>query len=104
MTPLAGAFVTPPPRRAPLRLPLRQQAPAAPFVAGASARALEDVAHLLAREEGHETGRRTAEITEWVHETAKQFDDAPIQIYVPILVEHIVRARIKASRITISQA
>ena len=74
------------------------------IVPGAAARALDEVAHLLARHEGHETGRRTAEISVWVHETAKQFADAPVQIYVPILVEHIVRARIQAAPKSISQA
>lgn len=70
------------------------------IVAGAAARALQEVAHLLARHEGNETEGRIAEIGAWVHETAQQFADAPVQIYVPILVEHIVRARIDAARIT----
>ena len=68
----------------------------APVTSPPPARALEEVAHLLARHEGNETARRTAEISGWVHETARQFADAPVQIYVPILVEHIVRARIQA--------
>ena len=40
----------------------------------------------------------TAIIERMVHEAEQQFQDAPIQAYVPILVEHIVRQRIAVPR------
>jgi hypothetical protein len=60
-------------------------------------RALDDVAGLLDRQEGSHDPGRTAEILRWVGEEAQQFTDAPVQIYVPILVEHIVRDRLNAT-------
>ena len=66
-------------------------------VAGAAARALDEVTLLLAGHEGAENESRTAQIRAWVNETAEQFADAPVQSYVPILVEHIVRGRIDAT-------
>jgi hypothetical protein len=73
------------------------------IVAGAVSRALDEVTRLLVRHEGTDNKRRTAEISGWVHETAEQFSEAPVQIYVPILVEHIVRAHILATRTTLTQ-
>ena len=37
-------------------------------------------------------------ISKWVGEAAAQFSNAPIQAFVPILVEHIVRGRIRDNR------
>lgn len=37
-------------------------------------------------------------ISRWVDEAAEQFSDAPVQSFVPILVEHIVRGRLRESR------
>jgi hypothetical protein len=39
----------------------------------------------------------TAAIERLVHEAGQQFQDAPIQAYVPILIEHIVRQQISAN-------
>jgi Family of unknown function (DUF5994) len=60
-------------------------------------RNLTEVADKLAEHEGGDQ-QRTAEITQWVGEAAQQFTDAPIQTFVPILVEHVVRNRIFATR------
>jgi hypothetical protein len=60
----------------------------------AATRALDEVAGKLARREGANDLERTAQIRSWVHDTAEQFAGAPIQAYVPILVERIVRGRI----------
>lgn len=58
-----------------------------------AARSLAEVATRLARHEGRANERRTADIARWVDEAARQFTHAPIQVFVPILVEHIVRGR-----------
>ena len=63
--------------------------------AEAEARALKEVIELLARHEGANDPERTAQIRRWVNDTADQFADAPVKNYVPILVEHIVRDRIR---------
>jgi hypothetical protein len=42
--------------------------------------------------------QRAAEITRWCEEAAQQLISAPIQAFVPILVEHIVRNRMDAPR------
>jgi hypothetical protein len=62
-----------------------------------SVRNLTEVADKLAEHEGGDQ-QRTAEITRWVDEAAAEFIDAPIQTFVPILVEHVVRNRIFATR------
>ena len=62
------------------------------------ARSATDVADKLARHEGRGDEQRTAQIKRWCEEAAQQFVDAPIQAFVPILVEHIVRNRIMESR------
>ncbi len=62
------------------------------------ARSVADVADKLARHEGLEDERRTAQIKRWSEEAAEQFVDAPVQTFVPILVEHIVRNRMMESR------
>ena len=64
---------------------------------GPAARNLTEVADKLAEHEGGDQ-QRTTEITQWVDEAADQFVDAPIQTFVPILVEHVVRNRIFATR------
>ncbi|WP_167104572.1 DUF5994 family protein [Mycobacterium sp. DL592] len=58
----------------------------------AVANSLDEVAMRLARLPGT-TGRpgQAELISRWVIEAADQFRDAPIQAFVPILVEHIVR-------------
>ncbi len=62
----------------------------------AAARSLIDVAARLARHEGRGDPQRATEITRWCEEAARQFVNAPIQAFVPILVEHIVRCRMDA--------
>ena len=41
--------------------------------------------------------RRAETIERWVREAAERFADAPVQAYVPVLVEHIVRDQVSAS-------
>jgi hypothetical protein len=64
----------------------------------AAVQAVTDVAARLARREGHGDVERAAEITRWCEEAAQQFRSAPIQAFVPILVEHIVHQRMRAPR------
>ncbi|ORB91185.1 hypothetical protein B1T49_20295 [Mycobacterium persicum] len=63
------------------------------------ARSVADVADKLARHEGRDDDQRVAQIRRWCEEAAQQFADAPVQTFVPILVEHIVRNRMIESRI-----
>ncbi len=69
-----------------------------PAVPAAVGRSVADVAEKLARHEGLGDERRTAQIRRWCDETAQRFIDAPVQTFVPILVEHIVRNRMMESR------
>jgi hypothetical protein len=62
-----------------------------------AARNLIEVAEKLAEHEGGDGERRT-QIALWVDQAAEQFVDAPIQTFVPILVEHVVRNQIFATR------
>ncbi|MDD4867359.1 MAG: DUF5994 family protein [Mycobacterium sp.] len=62
-----------------------------------AARSLADIADTLARHEGGGESR-AAEIRRWTEEAARQFAHAPLQTFVPILVEHIVRNRMLESR------
>lgn len=66
------------------------------------ARSLADVADKLTQHEGRGDEQRTAQlrprISQWCEEAAQQFEDAPVQTFVPILVEHIVRNRLMESR------
>jgi hypothetical protein len=62
----------------------------------AAARSVTEVAARLTRHEGRGDPQRAAEITRWCEETAGRFVNAPIQAFVPILVEHIVRCRMDA--------
>ncbi len=77
---------------------LSADAVAAPAARATIARSVADVADKLARHEGLASERRRAQITRWCEETAEQFVDAPVQTFVPILVEHLVRKRMKESR------
>ncbi len=72
----------------------------APASIGAISKSVADVADKLARHEGRDDPNRTAQILRWCEEAARQFVDAPVQAFVPILVEHIVRNRMMESRAT----
>lgn len=72
----------------------------APAGAPPVAKSVSDVADKLARHEGRDDPERTAQIMRWCEQAAQQFVDAPIQAFVPILVEHIVRNRMMESRAT----
>ncbi|OBB97147.1 hypothetical protein A5782_03155 [Mycobacterium sp. 852002-40037_SCH5390672] len=78
------------------------RAPAEPVVSPAVratvGRSVADVAEKLARQEGLGDERRAAQIRRWCEETTQRFIDAPVQTFVPILVEHIVRNRMMESR------
>ncbi len=69
-------------------------------VAGSSAvaRSVADVADKLASHEGHHDEQRTRQIKQWCENAAEQFVDAPVQTFIPILVEHIVRNRMIETR------
>lgn len=69
----------------------------APASSSAVARSAADVADKLASHEGSDE-QRTAQIKRWCEESAEQFVDAPVQSFVPILVEHIVRGRMIETR------
>jgi hypothetical protein len=62
------------------------------------ARSVTAVADKLARHEGRNDEQRTVQIKQWCEEAAQQFLGAPVQAFVPILVEHIVRNRMIESR------
>ena len=70
----------------------------APANASAIARSVAEVADKLARHEGRGDEQRTAQLRSWCEEAAQQFVAAPVQAFVPILVEHIVRNRMMESR------
>ncbi len=76
----------------------------APAGGAAVARSVTDVAHKLASHEGRGDDERTAQIKRWCEEAAQQFVDAPIQAFVPVLVEHIVRSRMMESRAATTSA
>ncbi len=77
----------------------------APAGRSAVGRSVADVADKLARHDALGDDQRTAQINRWCEEAARQFVDAPIQAFVPILVEHIVRNRmIKSRAVTTSAA
>ena len=65
--------------------------------ATAAARSVADVAERLARHEGSDD-QRAVEIMHWCEEAAQQFEAAPIQSFVPILVEHIVHNQMLQTR------
>jgi hypothetical protein len=64
----------------------------------AAATSLDEVAARLARLPGNTDPAQAALISQWVTEAADQFREAPIQAFVPILVEHIVRGRLYSNR------
>lgn len=64
-----------------------------PATPSSVARSVAEVADKLARHEGRIDEDRTAQIRGWCEEAAQQFVSAPIQAFVPILIEHIVRNR-----------
>jgi hypothetical protein len=57
-----------------------------------------EVAKKLADHEGLNQVERNAELLRWCEDAATQFDEARIQTFVPILVEHIVNNRIHRER------
>ncbi|WP_418001631.1 three-helix bundle dimerization domain-containing protein [Mycobacterium sp. PDNC021] len=57
-----------------------------------------EVAGKLARREGRDDMTRETEITRLCREAALRFADAPIQAFVPLLVERIVGDRIRRER------
>ncbi|BAX91297.1 DUF5994 family protein [Mycobacterium shigaense] len=71
---------------------------AAPASNSTVARSLGEVAEKLARQEGLGDEQRTAQIRRWCEEAAQQFVTAPVQSFVPILVEHIVHNRMIETR------
>ena len=64
----------------------------------AETRSLHELAARLARLPGNTDTEQAALISRWVSEAADQFSNAPIQAFVPILVEHIVRGRLHNAR------
>jgi hypothetical protein len=76
----------------------RADAVISPAVRATVGRSVAEVADKLARHEGLGDERRTAQIRRWCEETAQRFIDAPVQTFVPILVEHIVRNHMMESR------
>ena len=60
----------------------------------AESRSLGELAARLSRLPGNAAPERVALISSWVDEAADEFTNAPIQVFVPILVEHIVRGRL----------
>ncbi|MCA4726608.1 three-helix bundle dimerization domain-containing protein [Mycolicibacterium fortuitum] len=58
------------------------------------ARSQSDIAKKLADHEGLNSPQPNAQILQWCGEAAERFDDARIQTFVPILVQHIVNNRI----------
>ena len=73
-------------------------ADAAPAGGSTVAKSLADVADKLASHEGLCDEQRPAQIKDWCEQAAQQFVDAPVQAFVPVLVEHIVRNRMMESR------
>ncbi|MBX9983066.1 hypothetical protein A9W98_30410 [Mycobacterium gordonae] len=74
------------------------RADSAPASRSLTARSVADVAEKLAKHEGRHDEQRTAQIRSWCEEAAEQFVDAPVQTFIPVLVEHIVRNRMMESR------
>ena len=70
----------------------------APAGVSTVARSVADVADKLAEHEGLRDAKRTAQIKRWCDEAAQQFATAPVQSFVPILVEHIVHNRMIETR------
>lgn len=62
-----------------------------------TARSLDELVTRLARIHGETDPQRTALIDTWVQEAAQQFTHARVEVFVPILVEHIVRGRLRTA-------
>lgn len=60
---------------------------------------LTELAAKLARHEGSSDSQRLGEIRHWCEEAAQQFINAPVQAFVPILIENIVRGRMNLQRV-----
>ncbi|OBH51568.1 three-helix bundle dimerization domain-containing protein [Mycobacterium sp. E2479] len=73
-------------------------APVSPAVRITVGRSVAELADMLARHQGLGEQRRDAQIRRWCEETAQRFIEAPVQTFVPILVEHIVGNRMMESR------
>ena len=71
--------------------------PRPPVGVGKNQTVLADLARKLSSKEGRHDELRDRTIEGWVAEAAAELADARVQIYVPLLVEHIVRQRITAS-------
>lgn len=61
----------------------------------AGARSLEELTSRLAQHAVNPSAAGTTQISRLVNEAAEQFSDAPIQAFVPILVDHIVRGQLQ---------
>jgi hypothetical protein len=59
---------------------------------------VNQVAAKLASHEGSNDQMRLDQITKWCEEVAERFVDAPIQVFVPILIENMVRTRMELDR------
>ena len=72
------------------------------------ARSVADVAEKLACHEGRGDEQRTAQlrpqIRQWCEDAAQKFVEAPVQTFVPILVEHLVRNRLMQTRAAAASA
>jgi hypothetical protein len=79
-------------------IPARGSGTTTGHTGSAVVRSVADVADRLARHEGRGDEERNAELMRWCEEAAAQFDEARIQTFVPILVEHIVRNRMYHDR------
>ena len=60
-------------------------------------RSLDEVAARLASMDDLTNELRAETIEQWVHEAAAEFIEAPVQVFVPILVEHIVRQKMTSN-------
>jgi hypothetical protein len=65
----------------------------------AEATSIDEVTARLTRLPGNDDPAQAALISQWVAEATEQFHEAPIQAFVPILVEHIVRVRLYDNRV-----
>lgn len=68
-----------------------------PEAATHTAHSLDELTARLAQVHGRPDPQRTALIDTWVREAAQQFAHARVEVFVPILVEHIVRGRLHAA-------
>ena len=72
--------------------------PVTPEAIAVETASLDELAARLARLPGNTDPKRAALISRWVGEAAEQFSNAPIQAFVPILAEHILRGRLYNTR------